>query len=329
MTPSIFELTDINSPFDNWMEKREQEVERQREQRQAFDENRRLLASLPASIPGDPLQDDASTALCKLTITSTITGYTWQRVYTNGLGNTIQKLVPTYKALLQTASRYSPYKAQSTITSFDVTRDGWYAYEKTSKGYHMINTAFEPATGKTLFVGAHRYYEHSGEYSLKFHQSGSEEMFAQPYPHATSIGRGKKDVAKGVMVHVGGIYFNSYEEYNRYQLGGSLGCFGVIVGDNKISKSDRFSDTVYVDLMKNGTSSNAGFRKVVNHWKNCIKDHKFTSNEITGLLIEMQPRTLVSRSKIGATANGYYNDYWATSADADVKIGRYSNFVTR
>ena len=274
-----------------------------------------------------PSAGAAAETIYRLTITTEKTGYTWQRVYTkDSFNNSIQKLVPTYKAKLEQVQESNWDKVVAQVTSIDVTRDGWYGFAQKDNSYHLINTAFEPVGDLTHFVGKYLNYEHSGEYALKCYQSGSEVVHAQPYPNATSIGRDSATAASGVMVHVGGVYYNSY--YKRYQLGGSLGCFGVIVGDNKITK-DPFNDKHYVSLMTKGSTSNSGYRTIAQRWKSSIDAKPLVSNGIKGLLLVLKPRTKVSRSKIGQTANGYYNTYWADSSQSDIKINRYSNFLTR
>lgn len=266
------------------------------------------------------------TTIYKLTITTNKTGYTWQRVWSKSKYNQMQKLVPTYQAKLELVYRSNTNQVVSELSSIDVTRDGWYYYAQKGNQYHLINTAFEPVGGKTHFVGAHLHYEHSGENAIKLYQLGSQVFHAQPYPNAQKIGRKKNNVASGVMIHVGGVYNNSY--HKRYQLGGSLGCFGVILGDNKFT-TKVFDDTTYVNLMRNGTVSNSAYSVLLQNLKNRINSKPFISRKIKGMLVVVQPRKLVTRAQIGKTANGYYNEYWATSKQSDIKIGRYKNFLSR
>lgn len=264
----------------------------------------------------------------RLTISTQTTGYTWQRVYAKkSLGNSIQKLVPTYQAKLERYNK-STKKAIKTVKTFDVTRDGWYGYSQSGGQYKMINTAFESVGGKTNFVAKREYYKHSGEQALKLHQSGSEIVDAQPYPNAISIGRKEfgANSAAGVMVHIGGVYYNSF--YKRYQLGGSLGCFGVISPNNKITEKP-FSYENYKKLMLKGTSSNTYYQGIAKVWKESITEAPFISNKIRGMLLVLEPRTLTTRANIGKTPKSYYNQYTAKKSDKDIQIGKYSNFLTR
>ena len=73
--------------------------------------------------------------------------------------------------------------------------------------------------------------------AIKLTQSGSEEMFAESNQDAVDLGyRIKKDVTRGIMIHVGGVYDN---ESRGIVTGASEGCFGIVnTGNSDKSTSD-------------------------------------------------------------------------------------------
>ncbi len=168
-----------------------------------------------------------------------IIGWTYGTEYTT---------VDTYRATLTDSKNPS-----KIIKSFEVTRDAFAIKKSDSSPKKSIlsNFAYEPKdekinhyTGK--FMPAYPYKPTKNDTpAVKLTQKGSEEMFAEANQDAVDLGyRIKKDVTRGIMIHVGGVYDN---ESKGIATGASEGCFGII---NKGNSATNTSDSLVKEIMK-------------------------------------------------------------------------------
>ena len=180
-------------------------------------------------------------------ITKQIIGKAKQRVIGYVKNNTYVN-INIYKAILTDS------KTNKIWIEFGVTRDAFAVLEENSYDKYVIltNFAFEPKdkdinhyTAK--FMEAYPYKPIKNDTpALKLTQKGSEVMFASANKEAVSLGyRNKEDVAKGVMIHVGGIYKN--ENFNDYVIAASEGCFGIVNNNNSLKNP---SDKLTIEVMK-------------------------------------------------------------------------------
>jgi hypothetical protein len=171
----------------------------------------------------------------ELIITTERTGYTCLFIYGEiGALKYESIVVPTYKLELR--------EDEKLITTYNVTRDAWYC-RGLIRGFfrknrcELSNRCFEPADANLNLYSTtatqHPKYSNIGAYALR--QNGSEILKAAPHTKKMNTRvdgsliddeREKLDEAKGVMIHIGGWYYNPIE--NKRKLAGSYGCFGIV-----------------------------------------------------------------------------------------------------
>lgn len=160
-----------------------------------------------------------------------------------------QMTVPTYKMVVWDDTTHDPKNVRKNMSEYFVTRD---APEYDVKGpvnepwipegipiiggvstYNVINTAFEPATQHAeynLIPLAYPPGTNLEAYAFRT-KEGSERLPAIPNE---SSQRKDKNIATGVMIHVGGFY--ERPGFAQNPLVGSWGCFGVISGNAMITR---------------------------------------------------------------------------------------------
>lgn len=169
----------------------------------------------------------------RLVITTDITNYTCQFIYGDYEHDLDYEsiVVPTYKMNLEMNGEI--------LNSYNVTRDGWYSrgYKESFLWYddiELTNRHFEPADANiNLFSTVPMDYYGLDAFALR--QKGSPKLKASafttkmntridgnPIDHA----RDDLSIAKDVMIHVGGWYYNKDKDIEK--LAGSYGCFGFI-----------------------------------------------------------------------------------------------------
>lgn len=179
-------------------------------------------------------------------ITKQIIGKAKQRVIGYVKNNTYVD-IDIYKTTLTDS------KTNEIWMEFGVTRDAFAVLKENSYDKYVIltNFAFEPKDKDinhyaAKFMEAYPYKPIKNDTpALKLIQKGSEVIHASSNKDAISLGyRSKEDVAKGVMIHVGGVYKN--ENFEDYVIAASEGCFG-IVNNNNSSKNP--SDELTIKIM--------------------------------------------------------------------------------
>lgn len=218
----------------------------------------------------------------KINITTEIIGYTAQFIY--GQSGRMDKgaliVVPVYKAII--ADAQNPKKE---LGAFGVTRDGWYSRGKGVDGHELFNRTFEPADGNVnLYTTPGTKYEDTGEDAFYFTQYGDKEISAEPfkeewnkYLDGSDINepRKKLDKAKGVMIHIGGHYYNSHPSVEGNKVAGSYGCFGFICQKQIYSKKE--------DAEKIITDGNVGMNGTSNkEWRQTIQKIISVKNKTKG-----------------------------------------------
>lgn len=145
--------------------------------------------------------------------------------------------IDTYEAIITDS------ETEEIITKFQVTRDA-FAVNRSNAGereYVLTNFAFEPKDANIdnfegRFVFGTYYPNGHDTPAIKFYQRGSEQIWAHPNEDAVSDGlnyRIQEDIARGIMLHVGGYYFN--ESVGTITVGASEGCFAIVNEGNSIS----------------------------------------------------------------------------------------------
>lgn len=182
---------------------------------------------------------------------------TGKKVKQKIIGNYAGKLqyidVNTYKVLV-TDKGDSNFKME-----FSVVRDAYAVIPINDKGSTMIlsNISFEPKdgninhySGKYMFS----YPKKNDTPAIKLTQKGSEQMHAQARPKAVSLEyRFKEDIARGIMIHVGGSYNN--EQYGQ-SIAASEGCFGIVNDLNSpTNTSDKFTQDIVNKIWKQAQKS--------------------------------------------------------------------------
>lgn len=184
-------------------------------------------------------------------ITKQIIGKTKQRVIGYVRNNTYVD-INIYKAILTDS------KTNKIWIEFGVTRDAFAVLEENSYDKYVIltNFAFEPKDKNVnhyaaKFMEAYPYKPVKNDTpALKLTQNGSEVMYASANKDAVSLGyRDREDVAKGVMIHVGGFYKN--ENFNDFVIAASEGCFGIVNDSNsKENPADKLTMQVMEKVKK-------------------------------------------------------------------------------
>jgi|GEM_PF-1594194 len=154
--------------------------------------------------------------------------------------------VDTYKATLTESKNPS-----KIIKSFQVTRDAFaiMGSDLGPKKSILSNLAFEPKEANHytgVYMKSYPYKHGNNDTpAIKLTQRGSEEMFAEANQDAVDLGYRKvrKDVVRGIMIHVGGIYDN---EYAGIITGASLGCFSIINTGNSATNT---SDALVIEII--------------------------------------------------------------------------------
>ena len=140
--------------------------------------------------------------------------------------------------------------------------------------------SFEPKDGKiNHYSGKYMkiYPKKNDTPAIKLTQKGSEVMHAESRPDALSLNyRSKKDIASGVMIHVGGNYDN---EQHGKAISASEGCFGIVNnGNSQKNTSDKLTKEVINTVWKRAQNSKSN----PNHIRIIIekRDEKSIPNNI-------------------------------------------------
>lgn len=187
------------------------------------------------------------------------TGYPIIRITKQIIGKVKQRVIGyvkegTYIDINLYEAILTDSKTNKIWMEFGVTRDAFAVLKENSNDQYVIltNVAFEPKDEKKNHYTAKqmRAYPYkpvvNDTPALKLTQYNSEVMHAHPNKDAVKLGyRDKEDIAKGVMIHVGGIYKN--EVSNDYVVAASEGCFGIVNKDNSTKNP---SDELTIKIMK-------------------------------------------------------------------------------
>ncbi len=183
----------------------------------------------------------------------TLIGYPIIEITKKKVGRATQRIIGWVGGGKEEHTEIDTYEAKLTdsqtkkiILKFQVTRDA-FAVKKSdysAKKLILSNFGFEPKDAKkNWFRGNYMIaYPYKGTKNdtpaIKLTQHGSEVMHAHPNEDAVDLGyRDKKDVTAGIMIHVGGYYYN--ESLKRTVLAASEGCFGIVnSGNSKSNTSD-------------------------------------------------------------------------------------------
>ncbi|MBW2963121.1 hypothetical protein KW502_15200, partial [Mesonia sp. JHPTF-M18] len=147
---------------------------------------------------------------------------------------------------------------------FSITRDAWTVERGSSTA---SNAAFEPKDGnKNHYTGKvmpNGYPQGNDTEALKLTQYGSEVMHAEPNETSVNMGyRNEKDVAAGVMIHVGG----NYNKYGENGVAASEGCFGICnPGNSSSNQSNTYSNNILNAIQNQADKSetNPGHIRVI------------------------------------------------------------------
>ncbi len=118
-------------------------------------------------------------------------------------------------------------------TEYLVTRDSPYIYLNplNGKNYNINNAAFEPATSEgTYYLIARGNYPQIGlvGFAVRNKDNHTDKLPAIPNE---SPDRNSKNIAKEIMLHVGGNYTKTD---GTKTIAGSYGCFGIYEGNSKM-----------------------------------------------------------------------------------------------
>jgi hypothetical protein len=189
-----------------------------------------------------------------ITITKQKTGKTTDQTVIGYSGGKTTK-VDLYKAVV-TDTEDSSFRME-----FSLTRDAWVDPDG---GGVAKNVAFEPKDGNINHFTAKEmskgYPEGNGTEALKLTQYGSEVVHAESNQTSVDMGyRNKKDVASGVMIHVGG----NYDKGGKNRVAASEGCYGVCNPDNTSSKqSNNYSNNVMNKIQNQAAKSKTNPGKI-------------------------------------------------------------------
>jgi len=188
----------------------------------------------------------------RLVITDKTIGYSILRIFNianRGIGNINPAcIVSVYNAELFLMNA----NEQKKIFSFAVTRDGWQKIGEVDKDtYYFLNRAFEPKDANDNIYNAMDYvYPNQIKGWIQFpafklSRNKSVSLPAEPLERNTELDgktpihddRDDINIAKDVMIHIGGHYLRGGTVYMAQPggvkvgidwLGGSLGCFGFV-----------------------------------------------------------------------------------------------------
>jgi len=121
----------------------------------------------------------------------------------------------------------------------------------------LSNMSFEPKDGNVNhYSGKYMpaYPKKNDTPAIKLTQKKSEQMYAEARPDALLLDyRFKEDIARGVMIHVGGSYEN--ENYG-HSISASEGCFGIVNDFNSPSNtSDKMTKEIIDKIWKQAQKS--------------------------------------------------------------------------
>ena len=208
-----------------------------------------------------------------LTITNEQTGYTAMKFYGKAHTYPAVVIVPTYKAVLTEVVNGKITK----LAEYNVTRDGWYNLGSKDGEKQLENRGFEP-TKKVAKYTADKFTYNGDAPALALRTTDklgnkSDKLDATPLnthtyndgtPLDPAVNRLDANIARGVMVHIGGVYKKADGEIT---LAGTYGCMGVINPLNvKQTKEeankwgelkDNFSNEIMEDLSKRIDESSA------------------------------------------------------------------------
>ncbi len=196
---------------------------------------RRMIASFESG-RGNTLEillPEVDKSIPRLVITDKIVSYTCLFIYgRTGDIDYESIVVPVYLMKFELDGK--------TIEEYNVTRDSWYSRGIIDDGYiyddfELTNRSFEPKDANVnLFSTVALKYPHgSGLDAFALRQRGSEHLNAEPHTEKMNTfvdgspiddARADLNIAKGVMIHIGGYYSNG----KRKKLAGSYGCFGFV-----------------------------------------------------------------------------------------------------
>lgn len=178
-----------------------------------------------------------------------------------------QKIIGSYSGGLQyvDVDLYKVIVTDNEDTSFkmefSVARDAVAVIPGNDNGTTMIlsNMSFEPKDGRiNHYSGKYMsaYPKKNDTPAIKLMQKGSEQMHAQARPDALLLDyRFKEDIARGVMIHVGGSYDN--ESYG-HAISASEGCFGIVNDNNSpTNTSDKLTKKVINTIWERAKKSKA------------------------------------------------------------------------
>lgn len=190
-------------------------------------------------------------------ITKQKVGTTPQRIIGNYSGKDLNINVDLYKVEV-TDTEDANFKM-----SFMITRDAYTVLPGDDNGgsLTLTNTAFEPKDGNINHYTAKEiaggYPKGDGTTALKLTQSDSEVVHAAPNE---SPYRDKKDIAKGIMIHVGGNYKHAD---GTTSVAASEGCFGVSNKNNSASNpSNSVSNNVLGRILNQAKKSQTNPGKI-------------------------------------------------------------------
>jgi hypothetical protein len=212
----------------------------------------------------------------KLYISTIKTGFTIQKLYGHNAAKSLlipfepAVVVETYKAYL----KFYENGTTKDVIEFNVTRDAWWYLGIKNHKYHLLNRTFEPLDGNiNLYLTEEIHFPSKAPdecrgYFLK--QKNQRVLNAEPFETDVDLenkeigdNRNKKDKAKNVMLHIGGVYKAGVKGLGVEWLGGSLGCFAFIPDNDvfpteELARKASYSDDYDDDL------SNSHWLKVTN-----------------------------------------------------------------
>ncbi len=172
-----------------------------------------------------------------LEITNKIIGYTCQHIY--GRLNDLDYesiVVPVYRMNLRESLK------GKILKEYGVTRDSWYSRGITKSflwldDIELSNRCFEPREKDINLYSTVplEYPPNSGLNAFALRQKNTEKLNAEIHTKKINThvdnskidgARKDLDIAKGVMIHIGGYYYHKGKNINK--LAGSYGCFGFI-----------------------------------------------------------------------------------------------------
>ncbi|OQX97422.1 MAG: hypothetical protein B6I24_08910 [Bacteroidetes bacterium 4572_128] len=177
------------------------------------------------------------TDIVKLVITTEITGYTLQFIYGD-----LEEVIDYNKTIVVPTYSMKILKNGTEVEQdFHITRDGWYSRGIIDEGFffddvQLTNRHFEPRDGDVNLYSTIplEYPPDSDLEAYTLTQCGKRGLEAEPITEEMNTrieeefndARKNLGIARGIMIHIGGFYYNAHYQQNK--LAGSYGCFGFI-----------------------------------------------------------------------------------------------------